>query len=307
MSEFEAIMANTQDAVVNVALQVKAKDDRVLKTVRQSIWLKAVTDPRTKWRIEESVPPGFIPPSMRPPPPTPTPRPTPTPTRTPAPTPTPVPTPAPTPTPVPEKPGVPQVLKLLPGDGSITATWSKPGFDGNTPITGYVIRLEPGGLVRQVGPALTAEVGGLTNGVAYVITIAAVNKVGEGGRSTEKGPVVPAALKVIQKGESIVALSPNRSCKQSETLTFDLLEADVLVFFVSSGFERGVRLTLNDAAGMAIIERPTAGTHNVEYKAQAGGKHTLTMVVGFESNPLKSCATWSVNFAYNYSVSRHTP
>src|SRR5439155_375783 len=121
-----------------------------------------------------------------------------------------------TPTAGPTAPDAPQGLHASPGSGTVDLTWSAPGFDGGSPITGYrLYRGTTSGsttFLATVGGGNDSYAdGGLTNGQAYYYRISAVNRVGEGGLSAEvsttpsSGPAVPAAP------QNLVATAGNRA------------------------------------------------------------------------------------------------
>ncbi len=95
-------------------------------------------------------------------------------------------------------PAAPTNLKVVAGQGTLTASWSKPS-DGGSPITGYVLHYTPaGGATTTMYPSTTSvTLSGLTPGVAYTLEVAAVNAVGTGSyasavQGTPTSPVTPA-------------------------------------------------------------------------------------------------------------------
>jgi Zn-dependent metalloprotease len=86
-------------------------------------------------------------------------------------------------------PGAPTDVTAVPGDGEVTVGWATPS-NGGSPITGYTVRVSPGGL------ALTSDgnflvVHGLANGTPYTFTVSATNAAGEGPQSAPTAPVTP--------------------------------------------------------------------------------------------------------------------
>jgi PKD repeat protein len=96
-----------------------------------------------------------------------------------------------TPAPLPNVPGAPTGVTATAGNGQATVTWSAPGSDGGSPITGYTVTASPGGLTCTTAGALTCTVIGLTNGNAYTFTVTASNAAGTGASSTASEPVTP--------------------------------------------------------------------------------------------------------------------
>ncbi|MDQ1713504.1 MAG: hypothetical protein QOE45_2954 [Frankiaceae bacterium] len=66
-------------------------------------------------------------------------------------------------------------LNMLPANGAMNVFW----LPSDTPVTSYVITANPGNITRTVGgSAAGAVIGGLTNGVAYSLTLTSVNPAG---------------------------------------------------------------------------------------------------------------------------------
>jgi fibro-slime domain-containing protein/RHS repeat-associated protein len=97
-----------------------------------------------------------------------------------------------TPATVPDKP---TAVQAVAGGGQATVSWTPPGTDGGSPITGYNVVSHPG--LQQVSVAAgvtTATVGGLTNGTEYVFIVRAANALGNGPESQPSAPVTPAVV-----------------------------------------------------------------------------------------------------------------
>ena len=89
-------------------------------------------------------------------------------------------------------PDAPSGVAATAGDSKATVTWNVPASDGGSLITGYRISVSPGRLTASsVGPDTSSEVRGLTNGVEYTFSVAAINGVGTGNLSTESRGVTP--------------------------------------------------------------------------------------------------------------------
>ena len=107
-------------------------------------------------------------------------------------------------------PGAPAAPSAVAGNGSAQVSWSAPGSDGGSPVTGYSVVSSP-----VVSPpvgctnvlALTCDFTGLTNGVAYTFRVSATNVVGTGPLSSASLPVTPVAP---PSGSYFHALTPAR-------------------------------------------------------------------------------------------------
>jgi Fibronectin type III domain len=92
----------------------------------------------------------------------------------------------------PSVPGAPTGVSAQGEYQSAKVHWTAP-FDGNSPITGYVIAPSGGLPPFSTGPGTTAVATGLRNGVSYTFTVTAFNAVGAGPASAPSSPVSPFA------------------------------------------------------------------------------------------------------------------
>ena len=99
---------------------------------------------------------------------------------------------------VPRAPGPPTVRDVTAGNQTVTISWSPPVSDGGSPITGYVVTPYIGGAAQPPvtfdSIATTEIVTGLTNGVSYTFTVAAMNALGTGPQSAASNAVTPATV-----------------------------------------------------------------------------------------------------------------
>jgi hypothetical protein len=99
-------------------------------------------------------------------------------------------------------PGAPQSLTVARGDASASLAWTVPAVGGSSAITSYTIEHSTNGgttwtasTVTRTSPTATiATVTGLTNGVAYVFRVAAVNAAGTGAFTSASNPVMVATV-----------------------------------------------------------------------------------------------------------------
>jgi fibronectin type 3 domain-containing protein len=98
--------------------------------------------------------------------------------------------------PPPTVPGSPQSPQATAGDASVTVSWSPPGSNGGSPITGYKIYRRTSTVAEAMVATVTSTSyldAGLTNGTTYYYRISAVNTVGESTKSIEVSATPAAA------------------------------------------------------------------------------------------------------------------
>ncbi len=84
-------------------------------------------------------------------------------------------------------------------DSSATVTWQPPASDGGAAVADYVVTAQPSGrTVTVAADATTASIGGLADGSATTLSVAAVNAAGTGPAATTAAvtPRKPANLRV---------------------------------------------------------------------------------------------------------------
>jgi len=97
----------------------------------------------------------------------------------------------------PSVPSSPTAVSGIPGNGSVAVSWTAPGTNGGSPITGYRVTPFVAGVAQT--PILTGStatsytVTGLANGTAYTFTVAAINAIGTSIDSLASAPVTPKA------------------------------------------------------------------------------------------------------------------
>jgi len=88
-------------------------------------------------------------------------------------------------------PGAPTKVSATAGNASATLTWTAPSSDGGAAVTGYVIKVSHGPVVK-VADVTSDTVTGLNNGTVYSFTVAAINTIGTGPSSAASNSVTPA-------------------------------------------------------------------------------------------------------------------
>jgi hypothetical protein len=99
-------------------------------------------------------------------------------------------------------PDAPTTVVASAGVSQAALTWSLPVNNGGSPITGFAITPYLGATpltpVQLNGGALTSGmVTGLTNGMAYTFTVAAINGIGAGAASAHSNAVTPVASATV--------------------------------------------------------------------------------------------------------------
>ncbi len=89
-------------------------------------------------------------------------------------------------------PGAPAGIVAVAGNGSASLFWSPATAPATSPVTGYTVTAQPGGLTTTTMGATTASFGGLTDGATYVFTVHATNGHGNSPESPPSNPIVPA-------------------------------------------------------------------------------------------------------------------
>lgn len=96
----------------------------------------------------------------------------------------------PPPPPAPMPPSAPIDVRVTPGDGSVTATWSAPATPGDYPVTNYQATATPGGRSCMT-TSITCTISGLRNGTSYTITVRALSGAGWSAASSPSASVTP--------------------------------------------------------------------------------------------------------------------
>jgi Domain of unknown function (DUF4082)/Fibronectin type III domain len=97
----------------------------------------------------------------------------------------------------PVAPPAPTAVAAQPASQSALVTWTPPGADGDSPLTGYRVIPFVDGVAQDptdVGPSATsATISGLTNGTAYTFRVRAMNAAGSSPLSMAANQVTPQA------------------------------------------------------------------------------------------------------------------
>lgn len=102
-------------------------------------------------------------------------------------------------------PGAPTIDSAVPGNGTITISFSPPANDGGNPITGYTIDCGNGATATGASSPLTLT--GLVNGTEYGCTVTAENAAGAGVSSGE----VKVTPRTVPGAPTIGAATPGNA------------------------------------------------------------------------------------------------
>jgi hypothetical protein len=95
-------------------------------------------------------------------------------------------------------PGVPKILRLIPGDGSMKVIFAIPAADGGLPIVDYTVRCTTGSSTRmQVGQTSPIVVRGLVNDARYSCSVHGRNSMGVSSESASASKVVGRSVNFV--------------------------------------------------------------------------------------------------------------
>lgn len=92
-------------------------------------------------------------------------------------------------------PNAPASVTAAGRNGAIQVSWTAPAFDGGSAITGYSAFAAPGtASCSAAAAARSCDITGLTNGIAYTVSVSATSAVGTGPVATAAAAVIPQSV-----------------------------------------------------------------------------------------------------------------
>ena len=176
----------------------------------------------------------------------------------------------------PTLPGPPESLTAATGDTAVRLSWTAPGIDGGTPITGYEYRHAAGATVpaattwTSVGTARTATVSELTNGTQYAFEVRAVNSVGVGAAAAVMAtPTPPTSGTLVSNAERTISGDSNQILAQQfrtgeNTLGYLLSAVNLRATNTSGAIATQTYVTIKNNDGSIPGNRVIARLNNPE-------------------------------------------
>ncbi|THT99042.1 hypothetical protein E9531_12990 [Lampropedia puyangensis] len=93
-------------------------------------------------------------------------------------------------------PPAPTIGTATASNGQVSVSFTPPGNNGGSPITGYTVTANPDGITAS-GPGTPLTVTGLTNGTTYTFTVTATNAVGTSTASGASNAATPKGNQTI--------------------------------------------------------------------------------------------------------------
>jgi hypothetical protein len=190
---------------------------------------------------------------------------------------------------IPTPPDAPTIGTATAGDAQATVTFTAPGNNGGSAITGYTVTSNPGNITAGGNGFTTSPivVTGLTNGTAYTFTMKATNAIGDSvvsGTSNSATPKGNQTITFTQPSDYNFGTTPTLSATASSGLDVDFSSTTTGVCTITSGGE----LTFV-TAGSCTIEADQAG--NTIWNAATTVPQTFTVNAVVPGAPTIGMAT----------------
>ncbi len=167
--------------------------------------------------------------------------------------------------------GAPTGLSGTSGNASVSLSWTAPGSNGGSAITGYVVTPYKAGVAQATqtfnSTATTETATGLTNGTAYTFTVAAINGVGTGAQSAASAAVTPATT----PGAPTIGTATFGNASASVTWTAPASNGgSAITGYVVTPYKAGVAQTAQTFNSTATTETATGLTNGTSLHLHRG-------------------------------------
>ncbi len=202
-------------------------------------------------------------------------------------------------------PGAPTAVAATAGDTQATVSWTAPGDDGGSAITGYTVSATPGSATcTAAAPQSSCTVATLVNGTPYTFRVMATNTIGDGPlskASTAVTPVGPQSISFaanpgpIAFGTSGIAAA---TASSGQPVSYGVTVASATVCSIDAG--TGVITTVG--VGNCVVTADQAG--NAAFLPAPQASQTVVITPGAQAT-LTAIAT-PASIAFNGSSALST-
>jgi hypothetical protein len=181
-------------------------------------------------------------------------------------------------------PAAPVITGAVAGNRQVTLTWTAPNSNG-APITSYLVTPDQGVAARTTPSAApTYSFDGLTNGMAYTFTVAAITSGGTGPASAPSAAVTPVASRARADMSAVVSMSDvgapvGEHVTGTATCTNGGPDVATNPTCSVTGLPVGATLNCRPVPLPATLERGAAITCSMEY-AMPTAAVTVTVTAG---------------------------
>jgi hypothetical protein len=173
-------------------------------------------------------------------------------------------------------PGAPTGVTATGSNGQITASWTAPADPGTGTISGYTVTAAPvggGSPVSQTfnSTATTESVGGLTNGVQYNVSVAAITGVGTGpSANASNNPISLGTAPSITSGDTTTF-----TVGSAGSFTVTTTGSPTPALSESGALPSGVTFTDNGDGTATLAGTPAAGSGGI-YSFGIGASNSIS-------------------------------